>query len=135
MERLGFAKWLEIFERFRDLKKDEKHCSKALKSEFKSSVDTLSTPLEAQVLIDWPLHYVAFIEPWTSPFPDLTTLISIGSCSNAILLDERSNRMNVAHLAITGEYCTLRVNFINIFTSTGCLKLWFKLYLANFFDL
>ncbi len=27
MERLGSAKWLEIFERFRDLKKVEKHCS------------------------------------------------------------------------------------------------------------
>ena len=27
MDRLGSAKWLEIFERFRDLKKVEKHCS------------------------------------------------------------------------------------------------------------
>jgi len=27
MERLGSAKWLEIFERFRDLKKVEKHCT------------------------------------------------------------------------------------------------------------
>jgi hypothetical protein len=26
MERLGSAKWLEIFERFRDLKKVKKHC-------------------------------------------------------------------------------------------------------------
>jgi len=27
MEHLGSAKWLEIFERFPDLKKVEKHCS------------------------------------------------------------------------------------------------------------
>jgi len=30
MERLGSAKWLEIIERFRDLKKVEKHLSNSM---------------------------------------------------------------------------------------------------------
>jgi len=34
MERLGSAKWLEIFERFPDLKKVEKHCPTHCKKYF-----------------------------------------------------------------------------------------------------
>ncbi len=42
MDRLGSAKWLEIFERFRDLKKVEKHWSRGFMEVIKVKICTIN---------------------------------------------------------------------------------------------